>query len=113
QNFIWLKPQLFQCSLEHKRMRFVGPHGFGDEDELDGQCEVPGSEVFMIGVGNNGGAYVPERAQHLERFWVELYLPRHLKDKIDIRGRISAHTKPSQDARQNLSLNCSERPDRR
>src|SRR5439155_2839570 len=71
------------------------------------------SEVFMIGVGNNGGAYVPERAQHLERFWVELHLRRHLKEKIDIRGRISAHTKPSQDARQNLSLNFSERPERR
>ena len=48
--------QAFQCSLEHKRMRVVGPHGFGDEDELDGQGEVPSDEVFVIGIGNNGGA---------------------------------------------------------
>ena len=57
--------QAFQCSLEHKRMRVVGSHGFGDEDDLDGQGEVPSGEVFAIGIGNNGGAYMPERVQDL------------------------------------------------
>lgn len=86
-------------------MWFVSAHGFGDEDELNGQCEGPGREVFMIGIGNNGGAYMPERVQHRERFWVELYLRRHLKEQLDIRGRIRANIEPSQDAAQNLSLN--------
>src|SRR2546428_12707400 len=62
-----LKPQAFQCFLEHKSIRFVGSHGFGDEDELNWQCDVPGSAVLMIGIGNNGGAHAPERVQHLER----------------------------------------------
>ena len=59
----------------------------------------------MVGIGNNGGANVAERVQHRERFWVEFDLRCHLKEKIHIRGRISAHTKPSQDVRQDLSLN--------
>ncbi len=63
--------QAFQCSLEHKRMRFVGSHGFGDEDELDGQGEVPSGEVFAIGIGNNRGAYMPERVQDLRGYRAE------------------------------------------
>src|SRR5438445_11667426 len=30
QNVMRLKPQAFQCFLEHKSIRFVGSHGFGD-----------------------------------------------------------------------------------
>jgi len=52
--------QAFQSSLEHEPMRFVGSHGFGDEDELDGQGEVPSGEVFVISIGNDGGAHRPE-----------------------------------------------------
>ena len=67
----------------------------------------------MIGIGNDGGAHVPERVQHLERFRVELHRRRHAKEKINVRGRIGANVKLSQHARQNLSLNFSERPKRR
>jgi len=52
--------QAFQCSLEHEPMRFVGSHGFGDEDELNRQCELPRGEVLVISIGNDGGAYRPE-----------------------------------------------------
>ena len=52
--------QALQCSLEHKRTRFVGSHGFGDEDELNRQCEVPRGEVLVISIGNDGGAHRPE-----------------------------------------------------
>ena len=52
--------QAFQCSLEHEPMRVVGSHGFGDEDELNRQCEVPRGEVLVISIGNDGGAHRPE-----------------------------------------------------
>jgi len=41
-------------------MRVVGSHGFGDEDELNRQCEVPRGEVLVISIGNDGGAHRPE-----------------------------------------------------
>src|SRR5437899_4150241 len=84
QNFVRLNPHLFQCSLEHKGMWLVGSHRFGDEDEVNGQCEFPRGEVLMIGIGNDCGAYMPERVQRLERLRVELDLRRNLKEKINV-----------------------------
>lgn len=50
QNLMGRKPQLVQSHLEHPLMRFVGPHGFRDQDELHRQGEVPGRDVLVIGI---------------------------------------------------------------
>src|SRR5258705_13156287 len=94
-------------------MRFVRSYRFGDEDELHRECHVPSGEVFLIGIGNDGGAYTSERVQHRERFGVELHSRGHLEEEINIGGRIAPRTKPSQYAQQDLFLNFSERPERR
>src|SRR5262245_59444668 len=60
KNLVGPHPQLVEGPLEHPPVRFVSAHCFGDEDELDGQCEVAGGDMLVIGIGNDGGA-VAER----------------------------------------------------
>lgn len=90
QNFVRLNAQLFQGPLEHTPMRFIGSHALRDNDELNRQGEIPGRDVFMVGIGNDRGGYVPDCVQDVERFGIERDVRRHPKEKVDIWGGVSA-----------------------
>src|SRR6266446_44506 len=104
-----LQTKFFYRGLEHKRMRLVGSDGFGDEDKGNGQAEVPGGEVFTVSIGDDGAAHAVERVQHVEHFWVECHLRRHLKEQLNIGDGISADVKVSQHAWQDVSLHVPQR----
>jgi len=48
QHVVRVKSQSVERAAEDDGMRLVGAYRFGDEDELDGQGEVPGRQVLVI-----------------------------------------------------------------
>jgi hypothetical protein len=60
EDLVRLDPEAVERALEHEPIGLVGSDFFGNEDEFDRQCEDPGGEMLVVGVGNDGGASMPE-----------------------------------------------------